>query len=81
MLNLGNQRQPSQAPTRLTPAHDETSFLWVAIAMSLANALGSGIVLTIGADLAPADARSEFLGAYRLLVDSGAVDRGIRRFR
>ncbi|MEY4410473.1 MAG: hypothetical protein RLZ69_47, partial [Actinomycetota bacterium] len=41
--------------------------------MSLANALGSGIVLTIGADLAPADARSEFLGAYRLLVDSGAA--------
>jgi MFS family permease len=57
----------------LTTAHDEISFLWVAIAMSLANALGSGIILTIGADLAPADARSEFLGAYRLLVDSGSA--------
>lgn len=53
--------------------HDQTSFMLVAIAMSLANALGSGIVLTIGADLAPADARSEFLGAYRLLVDSGSA--------
>jgi uncharacterized membrane protein YdjX (TVP38/TMEM64 family) len=41
--------------------------------MSLANALGSGIVLTLGADLAPTDARNEFLGAFRLLVDAGSA--------
>jgi len=57
----------------LTQAHDETGFILVAIAMSLANALGSGLVLTLGADLAPADARSEFLGAFRLLVDAGSA--------
>ncbi|MEN9715030.1 MAG: hypothetical protein RJA35_497 [Actinomycetota bacterium] len=57
----------------LTFAHSEISFLAVAIAMSLANALGSGIVLTLGADLAPTDARNEFLGAFRLLVDAGSA--------
>jgi MFS family permease len=54
-------------------AANETGFLVVAILMSLANALGSGIVLTLGADLAPTDARSEFLAAYRLLIDSGVA--------
>lgn len=54
-------------------AHDETGFLVVALLMSLANALGSGIVLTLGADLAPHDARHEFLAAYRLLIDSGVA--------
>ena len=48
---------------------DATGLLWVAIAMSLANGLGSGIIMTLGADLAPADARGEFLGAFRFLVD------------
>lgn len=48
---------------------DATGLLWVALAMSLANGLGSGLIMTIGADLAPADARGEFLGAFRFLVD------------
>jgi MFS family permease len=52
-------------------ALSEPAFLWVAIAMSIANATGSGIVLTIGADLAPEGQRNEFLAAYRLLIDSG----------
>jgi MFS family permease len=52
-------------------AQTEPAFLWVAIAMSIANATGSGIVLTIGADLAPEGQRNEFLAAYRLLIDSG----------
>ena len=54
-------------------AHSVIPFLLVCIAMSLANALGSGIVLTLGADLAPTDARSQFLAAYRLQVDSGVA--------
>ena len=41
--------------------------------MSLANGLGSGIILTLGADLAPADARNEFLAGYRLLIDGGVA--------
>lgn len=54
-------------------AHDANGFLVVALLMSLANSLGSGIVLTLGADLAPQDARGEFLAAYRLLVDAGVA--------
>jgi MFS family permease len=54
-------------------ALNEPTFIWVAIAMSIANATGSGIVLTLGADLAPPAQRNEFLAAYRLLIDTGAA--------
>jgi MFS family permease len=53
-------------------AQDSTGFWLLALAMALANGLGSGVILVLGADLAPEDARSEFLGGYRVLVD-GAV--------
>jgi len=39
--------------------------------MSLANGIGSGVIMVLGADLAPPDKRSEFLASYRLLVDFG----------
>ena len=51
----------------------ELAFLTIVIFMALANGLGSGIVLTVGADLAPIDGRNEFLAGYRLLVDTGAA--------
>ncbi|MEO0049041.1 MAG: hypothetical protein RL556_373 [Actinomycetota bacterium] len=54
-------------------AHNSTAFLLVAIFMSLANALGSGLVLTIGADLAPATGKNEFLAGYRMLLDVGTA--------
>jgi MFS family permease len=57
----------------LTVANDETTFLAVALLMSLANGVGSGIILVIGADLAPKGERNEFLASYRLLVDSGVA--------
>jgi MFS family permease len=57
----------------LTVATDETTFLAVALLMSLANGVGSGIILVIGADLAPKGERNEFLASYRLLVDSGVA--------
>ena len=50
---------------------DPTSFAIVAVALAVANALGSGLVLTIGADLAPEGARNEFLAAFRLMLDGG----------
>ncbi len=50
---------------------DASSFAIVAVALAVANALGSGLVLTIGADLAPEGARNEFLAAFRLLLDGG----------
>jgi MFS family permease len=54
-------------------ATTETAFFALAIAMALANGLGSGLILTLGADLAPADARNEFLAGYRLLIDGGVA--------
>jgi MFS family permease len=57
----------------LTVATDETTFLAVALLMSLVNGLGSGIILVIGADLAPKGERNEFLASYRLLVDTGVA--------
>lgn len=57
----------------LTLAQDSTGFLVVALCLSLSNALGSGLVLVIGADLAPLDARNEFLAFYRLMNDGGVA--------
>ena len=39
----------------------------------IGNGLGSGILLTLGADLAPADERSRFLGVWRLVGDCGVL--------
>ncbi len=36
------------------------------------NGLGSGTMMTLGADLAPEDATGEFLGVWRLIGDAGA---------
>ena len=48
---------------------DAWGILWIGLAMSVANGLGSGLIMVIGADLAPADARGEFLAAFRLMID------------
>lgn len=52
------------------------SFATLTIATSLigfGNGLGSGTMMTLGADLAPRDAMGEFLGVWRLIGDSGAL--------
>ena len=49
------------------------TLLLVALAMSLANGLGSGLIMVLGADLAPADARGEFLAAFRLMIDGSTA--------
>jgi MFS family permease len=43
----------------------------VGVLMGIGNGLGSGIVMTLGADLAPPDGRAAFLGAWRLISDVG----------
>lgn len=43
----------------------------VAMLIAAGNGLGSGIVMTIGADLAPATGRAQFLGGWRLCGDLG----------
>jgi MFS family permease len=57
----------------LTISTTATTFLAIALLMSLANGVGSGVILVIGADLAPAGQRNEFLASYRLLVDAGVA--------
>ncbi|MFT3800457.1 MAG: MFS transporter [Burkholderiaceae bacterium] len=49
-----------------------TSFLLVAMLLGLANGIGSGIVMTMGADAAPRDNRTRFLGIWRMMADTGS---------
>jgi MFS family permease len=39
--------------------------------VGLGNGIGSGSMMTLGADLAPSEARGEFLGIWRFIGDSG----------
>jgi MFS family permease len=48
-----------------------SSLLAVSLLAGFANGLGTGLLLTLGSDLAPADARGEFLGIWRLIGDIG----------
>ena len=41
--------------------------------MGLGNGLGSGAMMTLGADLAPKQAAGEFLGVWRLVGDAGQL--------
>jgi MFS family permease len=45
----------------------------VAAVMGLGNGIGSGIMMTLGADTAPADNRIRFLSTWRLLSDTGTA--------
>ncbi len=52
------------------------NFLMLVFATSLigfGNGLGSGTMMTLGADLAPKNAMGEFLGIWRLIGDGGAL--------
>ncbi|QTE29844.1 MFS transporter [Pengzhenrongella sicca] len=42
-----------------------------AMVMGLGNGIGSGILMTLGADVAPRAVRPQFLGIWRLFSDSG----------
>ena len=57
----------------LSLANDFYSLLAVAIVLGIANGLSTGIVMTLGTDLAPAARRGEFLGLWRLLTDLGSA--------
>ncbi len=47
------------------------SLLLATMLIGLGNGLGSGTMMTLGADLAPPEARGEFLGIWRLIGDGG----------
>jgi MFS family permease len=60
--------------TALLPlTHGTVSLALGAIAMSFGNGLGSGIIMTLGADVAPADARVGFLSIWRTMSDAGTA--------
>ena len=48
-------------------------FIGVAMFLSLANGIGSGILMTLGADLAPKNDPAPFLGAWRFTADFGGA--------
>ena len=47
------------------------SFFLVALLLGVANGLSTGMVMILGADLAPVKGRGEFLGVWRLIGDVG----------
>lgn len=49
------------------------TFALVACALGFGNGIGSGMVMTLGADFSPAVGRSQFLGIWRVLSDLGSV--------
>ena len=52
-------------------ASDYTTLLLATSVMAFGNGIGSGTMMTLGADLAPKDATGEFLGLWRLIGDIG----------
>ncbi|MFB8007680.1 MFS transporter [Nocardia sp. NPDC056000] len=56
----------------IVPLADSIAVLTVAaIVMGIGNGIGNGVIMTIGADVAPAATRAEFLAAWRLTHDCG----------
>lgn len=52
-------------------SHDLVSIGAVAVLMGVGNGLGNGVIMTLGADVAPPATRAEFLAAWRLTHDTG----------
>ena len=48
------------------------SFVLVSVMLGFGNGIGSGIVMTLGADAAPAGARTQFLGIWRFMAALGS---------
>ncbi|MHA7154028.1 MFS transporter [Arthrobacter sp. TMN-50] len=52
---------------------DAVGLLLVALLIGFGNGIGSGIVMTLGADFSPSPGRPQFLGIWRLLSDIGTM--------
>ena len=56
----------------LVPATGSAAMLMVVgLVMGIGNGMSSGLVMTLGADLAPPDQRPVFLGVWRVFADAG----------
>ncbi|MFC7755685.1 MFS transporter [Tsukamurella soli] len=52
-------------------SHGFTTLILVSLLMGMSNGIGSGIVMTLGADVSPSVGRPTFLGLWRELADAG----------
>jgi len=52
--------------------HNAQTLLLVAMAIAFGNGIGSGMMMTLGADHSPRQGRAHFLGLWRLMADLGA---------
>ncbi|GAA4655388.1 MFS transporter [Arthrobacter cryoconiti] len=50
---------------------DAVSLLLVALLIGFGNGIGSGLIMTLGADYSPRNGRAQFLGIWRFLADTG----------
>jgi MFS family permease len=55
----------------MTLTHGAVTLMLVAMVMGFGNGIGSGIVMTLGADTSPSIGRLTFLGIWRELADAG----------
>ncbi len=58
----------------LTPfTHGVTTLLLASLLIGFGNGIGSGMIMTIGADSSPVAGRAHFLGLWRLMSDLGST--------
>jgi MFS family permease len=58
----------------LTPlTHGAGTLLLVSLMIGFGNGIGSGLIMTLGADHSPISGRAHFLGLWRLMSDIGAT--------
>ena len=53
--------------------HNAQTLLLAAMAIAFGNGIGSGMMMTLGADHSPRHGRAHFLGLWRLMADVGAL--------
>jgi MFS family permease len=53
-------------------AHGTVALLVAALLIGFGNGIGSGMIMTLGADYSPSAGRAHFLGIWRLLADIGS---------
>ena len=58
---------------RCRSAHSAVTLLIAALALGFGNGIGSGMIMTLGADYSPAVGRAHFLGVWRLMADLGST--------
>jgi MFS family permease len=54
-------------------SHSAMTLLIAALAVGFGNGIGSGMIMTLGADYSPAVGRAHFLGVWRLMADLGST--------